>query len=116
MVGYMVHPTSSSARVNMCFSITTLSHRELVSRIACGSSSSQSASLLPTYKHHPHPHNIPTTHLFNFCVFLIIFFLSFPPPFAGASFCVLYEKSAAATLIFPAGPACPNLKSVSSSI
>ena len=38
--------TSSSARVNICFSTTTLSHLEVVSGITDGSSSSQSASLL----------------------------------------------------------------------
>lgn len=38
--------TSSSAKVNRCLRITTLSHLELVSAIVDGSSSSQSASLL----------------------------------------------------------------------
>lgn len=38
--------TSSSARVNRCFRMTTLSHLELVSCKVDGSSSSQSASLL----------------------------------------------------------------------
>ena len=38
--------TSSSLSVNMCFKMTTLSHRELVSGNVDGSSSSQSASLL----------------------------------------------------------------------
>jgi hypothetical protein len=38
--------TSNSCKVNMCFKITTLSIREVVSGSVDGSSSSQSASLL----------------------------------------------------------------------
>ena len=85
--------TSSSAKVNRCLRITTLSHLELVSAIVDGSSSSQSASLLI----HMHPilavlsdfGNGIETHLFSFWVFLIIFFLSLLLVLVGASFCTL---------------------------
>lgn len=87
--------TSNSASVNMCFRITTLSQRELVSGRAEGSSSSQSASLLLTYVSvkfcgHSLGDNSTATYLFSFCVFLMIFCLSLLLLlFAGASFCVL---------------------------
>ena len=67
--------TSSSARVNMCFSTTTLSHFEAVSLMADGSSSSQSASLLEMVSSTALP-GLNLTYLFNFCVLRIIFFLS----------------------------------------
>ncbi len=44
--------TSNSSKVNMCFKMTTLSQRELVSGSVCGSSSSQSVNFLPNKMSH----------------------------------------------------------------
>jgi hypothetical protein len=81
--------TSNSSRVNMCFKMTTLSHRELVSGKVDGSSSSQSASLLVLSQTAVGIVPVDLTHLLSFCVFFMIFFLSLPLLFAGASFCAL---------------------------
>jgi len=82
--------TSSSCKVNMCFSMTTLSHREPVSCSAEGSSSSQSASLLSKRQLMLTRTTVwILSYLLSFCVFLMIFFLSLLLLFAGASFCAL---------------------------
>jgi len=83
-------PTSSSCKVNMCFNMTTLSHREPVSCRAEGSSSSQSASLLSKGQLKLTCEALRIlSYLLSFCVFLMIFFLSLLLLFGGASFCTL---------------------------